>query len=108
MNKELLIDIMNRSGGIFSSTADWTDWLMIIIGLVFCVFTALLMWLYFDKKHEWSETSSHYEQYSVGSFKGMWGRMRGPIVLFVAVVCLLIGIAFIYSGCTGVIPDSGI
>lgn len=95
---ELLIEIQTQTGGIFSPDAMWTDWFNLILGLVFAGLAAWFIWIYFDKKHEWTAARPEYDRYKSGSYKGFWLRYRLAVVAFLAAVFFIFAITFVLLG----------
>ncbi len=84
-----------------SWSGNWMSWMNLIIGLLFCVGCGILLWVYFMNRSRWSSELPEYDKYSTGTFKGFWERYRSAIVLFLAVVLLIVGVAFIMGAITG-------
>ncbi len=100
MNKgQYLIDISTQYGAIFSDDpAKWMGWANLIIGLCFVAVAAWLIWVFYNKKHEWDQARPEFDRKETGSFKGFWARYNSAIVAFLAALFVLLGIIFVLVG----------
>ncbi len=111
MNKTDIINLVNTlatTGNTQQEMPVAAKVIYVILGILLCVGCGLLIWYYFNKKDEWERTRSSYEKYKAGSFKGFWGRMRAPIIVFLSVLLLILGIFFVGAGLLGWVPHNDI
>ncbi len=111
MNKTDIINLVNTFATTTNQQPEMpvaAKIIYVVLGILFCLGCGLLIWYYFNKKDEWERTRSSYEKYKAGSFKGFWGRMRAPIIVFLAVLLLILGIFFVGAGLLEWVPHNDI
>ncbi|BDU67777.1 MAG: hypothetical protein TYPL_4300 [Candidatus Tyloplasma litorale] len=102
------LEYQTRSGGVTSSSSDWTDWMYLVIGFIFLIICIWLLWYYFTHKQEMRNLKDSTNHRSAGSFVGFWGRYKASILVFLAIVFLILLISFLLMGFFGYEPDNGL
>ncbi len=91
--------------GLQDNIKDWRGWFLLILAIALLIFSIFLILYYFKTKAKSQLLREKTKDLSAGSFAGFWGRYRGAIILFSAVVLIIISIYFVYGSIFGYLPE---
>lgn len=88
--------------GIVKDISNPSSWLLLIVGLIILVIGIYLVYYYFRTKGVIEKLKENSKHLSTWSFKGFWGEYKGPIIIFIASLIIIISIFLIYYSLIGI------
>lgn len=87
--------------GIINDASSVSSWLLLILGIAIVVSGFVLVYYYLTNRGRFETLKISTQDLSGWSFRGFWGRYKGPIVAFSAALLLILALIFISGGIVG-------